>query len=144
MKMRHVCPPLLTKALVDAGGLATVRQTALNFLVQDESRILYYEDRIKSMPVPVFKRHGVVSGDSDLITLSVGKLTFEQKAHLKMLRERRLQEFVKKRGLVSGIIECSIPNPFQTVSGTRFSWNPAEDVPYVEQPRMGVPLMLTT
>jgi diadenosine tetraphosphate (Ap4A) HIT family hydrolase len=99
MKMSHVYQPLLIKALVDAGGSATIRQIALNFLVQDESQILYYEDRIKSMPVPVLKRHGVVSRNADLITLSVGKLTFEQKAHLKMVCERRLQEFVKKRGL---------------------------------------------
>jgi len=57
MKMSHVYQPLLIKALIDAGGSATLRQIALNFLVQDESQILYYEDRIKNMPVPVLKRH---------------------------------------------------------------------------------------
>ncbi len=99
MKMSHVYQPLLIKALIDAGGSATLRQIALNFLVQDESQILYYEDRIKNMPVPVLKRHGVVERSGNLVSLSVDKLTFEQKAHLKMLCESRLQDFVKKKGL---------------------------------------------
>lgn len=99
MKMSHIYQPLLIKALIDAGGSATLRQIALNFLVQDESQILYYEDRIKNMPVPVLKRHGVVDREKNLVTLALEKLTFEQKAHLKMLCERKMQEFVKKKGL---------------------------------------------
>jgi len=67
--------------------------------VQDESQILYYDDRIKNMPVPVLKRHGVVEREKNLVSLSVEKLTFEQKAHIKMLCERKMQAFVKKNGL---------------------------------------------
>lgn len=99
MKMTHIYQPLLIKVLIDAGGSATLRQIALDFLVQDESQILYYEDRIENMPVPVLKRHGVVSREKNLVSLSVEKLTFEQKAHIKMLCERKIQEFVKKKGL---------------------------------------------
>ncbi len=99
MKMSHVCQPLLIKALIDAGGSATLRQIALNFLVQNESQILYCEDRIKHMPVPVLKRHGVVERSGNLVSLPVDKLTSEQKAHLKMLCESRLQDFVKRKGL---------------------------------------------
>jgi len=99
MKMSHIYQPLLIKALVEAGGSATLRQIALNFLVQDESQALYYEDRIRSMPVPVLLKHGVISRAKDLVSLSVEKLSFVQKAHIKALCEKRLQEFVKKKGL---------------------------------------------
>jgi hypothetical protein len=50
MSMSHVYQPLLVRALVDAGGVATVRQLAQVFLAQDESQLLYYEKRIKEMP----------------------------------------------------------------------------------------------
>ena len=30
------------------------------FLHWDESQVVYYENRIKKMPLPVLKRHGVV------------------------------------------------------------------------------------
>jgi hypothetical protein len=37
MSMSHVYPPLLVRALLDAGGAATLRQLAQVFLSQDES-----------------------------------------------------------------------------------------------------------
>jgi diadenosine tetraphosphate (Ap4A) HIT family hydrolase len=99
MTMSHVYQPVLIRSLVDAGGKATLRQLAQAFLVQDESQILYYEDRIKKMPFPVLKKHGVVARDGDLVSLTTKKLTLQQKAHVRMLCEQRLQEFVTKRGL---------------------------------------------
>ena len=60
MTMSHVYQPVLIRSLVDAGGKATLRQLAQAFLVQDESQLLYYEDRIKKMPFPVLRKHGVV------------------------------------------------------------------------------------
>jgi ATP adenylyltransferase len=71
MRMSHIYQPLLIRTLVDAGGTATLRQLAMAFLDRDESQVLYYEDRIKKMPVPVLKRHGVVDRNGDLISLSV-------------------------------------------------------------------------
>jgi ATP adenylyltransferase len=53
MTMSHVYQPLLVRALVDAGGVATVRQLAQVFLVQDESQLLYYAKRINEMPLKV-------------------------------------------------------------------------------------------
>ena len=121
-----------------------MRQIALNFLVQDESQILYYDDRIKNMPVPVLSRHGVVEREKNLASLSVEKLTFEQKAHIKMLCERKMQAFVKKTGWRFGTIECSIQNPFQMVSAIRFLWNPKEDVRYAGPPKTtGVSMVIT-
>jgi ATP adenylyltransferase len=57
MSVSHVYQPLLVRALVDAGNTATVRQFAQVFLVQDESQLLYYEKRIKEMPLKVLNRH---------------------------------------------------------------------------------------
>ena len=99
MSMSHVYQPVLIKSLIDAGGYATFRQLAQEFLLQDESQLRYYESRIKKMPLPVLRKHGVVERNGDLVTLTTKRLTLEQKAKLKMLCEQRLQEFVVKRGL---------------------------------------------
>ena len=99
MSMSHVYQPLLVRALVDAGGAATLRQLAQVFLSQDESQLLYYEKRIKGMPLKVLTKHGVVASDGQLVSLSTGDLTIEQKAHIRMLCEQRLQLFVQKRGI---------------------------------------------
>ena len=99
MSMSHVYQPLLIRALVDAGGVATVRQLAQIFLSQDESQLLYYEKRIKEMPLKVLKRHAVVASDGLLVSLSAKGLTLEQKAHIRMICEQKLQSFVRKRGI---------------------------------------------
>jgi ATP adenylyltransferase len=99
MSMSHVYQPLLVRALVDAGGVATVRQLAQVFLVQDESQLLYYEKRIKEMPLKVLKRHAVIASDGQLVSLNTKNLTLVQKAHIRMLCEQKLQSFVQKRGI---------------------------------------------
>jgi diadenosine tetraphosphate (Ap4A) HIT family hydrolase len=99
MRLSHIYQPLLIKALVDAGGSATIRQLANAFLSQDESQLIYYQDRIKQMPLKILSKHGIVSKDDDLVVLNAGKLTLEQKAKIKMLCEQKLQEYVAKRGL---------------------------------------------
>ena len=99
MSMSHIYQPLLIKTLVDSGGSATLRQLAHAFLSQDESQLIYYEDRIKQMPLKILRKHGIVSKTSDLVTLSTEKLTLEQKAQVKMICEKKLQEYVAKRGI---------------------------------------------
>ncbi len=97
--MSHVYQPLLVRALVDSGGTATLRQLAQVFLSQDESQLLYYEKRIKEMPLKVLRRHNVVESNGQLVSLTTPNLTLEQKAHIRMLCEQRLQSFVQKRGI---------------------------------------------
>jgi ATP adenylyltransferase len=99
MSMSHIYQPLLIKTLIDSGGSATLRQLAYAFLSQDESQLIYYEDRIKQMPLKVLGKHGIVSKTGDLVALNTGKLTLEQKAQVKMICEKKLQEYVAKRGL---------------------------------------------
>ena len=99
MSMRHIYQPLLIKTLVDAGGSATIRQLANAFLSQDESQLIYYEDRIKQMPLKILHKHGIVKKDGNLVVLNAGRMTLEKKANIRMLCEQKLQEYVAKRGL---------------------------------------------
>lgn len=99
MSMSHIYQPLLIKTLVDAGGSATLRQIANAFLSQDESQLIYYEDRIRKMPLMVLRDHGIVSKKGGLVTLNTEKLTLEQKAQVKMICEQKLQEYVARREL---------------------------------------------
>ena len=79
MRMSHIYQPLFIKSLVEAGGSATIRQLAHKFLTQDESQLLYYEKRIKDMPLNVLRNHGVVSSKGNFISLNTKKLSFEQR-----------------------------------------------------------------
>jgi hypothetical protein len=99
MRMSHVYQPLLIKTLVAAGGTATLRQVAIAFLTEDESQITFYQDRIRDMPFPVLRRHGVVRRDGDLLSLEVPKLTYQQAAALRALCERRIGEFLESIGV---------------------------------------------
>jgi diadenosine tetraphosphate (Ap4A) HIT family hydrolase/5-methylcytosine-specific restriction endonuclease McrA len=99
MRMSHVYQPLLIKTLVAAGGTATLRQLAIAFLAEDESQLLFYEDRIEKMPVRVLKRHGVIKQDGDLISLAIPRMDFQQRSKVRELCERRLQAFLQQRGL---------------------------------------------
>ena len=99
MSMSHIYQPLLIRSLIDAGGSATIRQLSNYFLAQDESQLRYYENRIKQMPLRILRKQGIVSKDGDLVALKVNKLSFEQKAQIKMICEKKIQEYVVKRGL---------------------------------------------
>ena len=101
MRMAHIYQPLLIKALIESDGMATFRQLAHTFLAQDESQLLYYENRIKVMPVPVLLKHGIIERAGQLVKLKVDKLTFKEKAQLKALCDQKIQEFLEKRGLAT-------------------------------------------
>ena len=99
MRMSHIYQPLLIKSLIEAGGIATVRQLATSFLSSDESQILYYEKRLKEMPIKVLSKHGIIAREGELVSLNTKKLTLEQKAELKKLCEQKIQEYIVSRGL---------------------------------------------
>ena len=99
MAMSHVYQPALIRALVSAGGVATLRQLAQSFLCEDESQLVYYEKRIKEMPVRVLRKHGVITTQGQLVSLAIPPLTIEQRARIRIACEQRLQAFVQKRGL---------------------------------------------
>ena len=98
MSMSHLYQPLLGRALVDAGGVAAVRQLAQVFLVQDESqsRTRRSEQRNDAQGP---QRHEVIASEGQLVSLNTKSLTLVQKAHIRMICEQKLQSFVQKRGI---------------------------------------------
>jgi len=111
MKMSAVYQPAVIRALISAGGSATVRQLAHALLGEDESQLLYYESILKKMPIPVLKKHGVLTRAGDLVTLNTRKLTLEQRAQLRLACEQRLQDYIHKRGLSIWDHRLLEPNP---------------------------------
>ena len=101
MRMSHIYQPLLIKSLVESNGLATLRQVAYDFLAEDESQLLYYEKRIREMPVRILAKHGILQKDGDLLRLNVGRLTFKEKSKIRSLCDQKIQEFLEKRGLAT-------------------------------------------
>lgn len=99
MRLSHIYQPLLIKALVEAGGSATIRQLATTFLSSDESQILYYEKRLKEMPIRVLSQHGIIAKEKDFVSLNIEKLTLVQRAEIKKLCESKMQEYIAARGL---------------------------------------------
>lgn len=115
MRMSHVYQPLLIRLLVESGGQSTLRQLAKEFSAFDEAQVLLYEHRLKTMPIPVLKRHGILSKDRNLVTLDVKKLTLEQKRAVIAECEARISAFIMQRGLAtwSGLLELD-PVPEST------------------------------
>lgn len=109
MRMSHVYQPLLIRLLLEAGGKATVRQLARGFASEDAAQISYYEARIKQMPIPVLKRHGVVTKDADVVALDIGRLSFEESVILQAECNRRIAAFLTERGQSAwtGMIEAT-------------------------------------
>jgi len=77
---------------------STLRQLAMAFVVEDERQILFYEDRIKKMPLPVLKKHGIVQYKGNLASLATGRLSFEQRARVRVICKHRIQDFLRQRG----------------------------------------------
>ena len=101
MRMSHAYQPLLIRSLLDAGGKATIRNIATDFAKEDEALIQDYELRIKRMPLKVLKKHGFVKYENGLVSLSVENLTFDQRAKLRALCEKRISQFLSKRGIAT-------------------------------------------
>jgi len=107
MRMSHIYQPLLIRLLVEAGGRATLRQLAKEFASFDEGQILLYESRLKKMPIPVLKRHEVVSKNGDLVLLSCGEFSLEERRMIVAACESRISQFIRSRGLTTwaGLLE---------------------------------------
>ena len=99
MRMSHVYQPLLIRSLLDAGGQASLRQVAAAFVAEDEAQLRYYEERIKTMPLKVLRKHGVCSYHNGVVSLDVDTLTFEQRATLRAACEQRIAAFLQQRGV---------------------------------------------
>lgn len=101
MRMSHIYQPLLIKLLVEAGGISTVRQLAIEFLTEDEPYVKYYEDIIKRYPHQTLSKKGIISSDEKkrVFTLStdVSKLSPADRAEITLACEQRIREYIQKR-----------------------------------------------
>jgi len=98
MRMSYVYQLLMIKALLAAGGTATPRQVVLAFLSEDESKIAFYERRIRVCR----SLYCDVTGWSDeraTFFLEGPKLTYQQSASLRALCEKRIGDFLESRGV---------------------------------------------
>ena len=133
MRMSHIYQPLLIKILLEAGGKATIRHLANEFIKSDESQIRYYQNIIKNMPIKVLKSHNVVNQDKDTIELNLNlqKLTLNDKADIKQICDQKIQEYISKRGL--GIWDYRmLDKPISDVLRLRVYEKLKENVLYVE------------
>ena len=99
MSMSHIYQPVLIRALIDAGGSATVRQLAHEFLGLDESQLIYYERKIRKMPAKVLRKRRVIAQKGNLVSLTVPRLTLQQRAELKKICDQRLQDYIVRNGI---------------------------------------------
>lgn len=99
MKLSHIYQPLLIKNLLNSGGSSTIRQMALSFLFEDESQIMYYEKRLKEMPIKVLSKHNIILKEGNFISLNCRSLTLQQKAELKKICEAKIQDYIVAKGL---------------------------------------------
>lgn len=60
---------------------------------------MYFENRLKEMPLRVLSKHDLITREGNLISLNIKKLPVEQKSQIKMLCEETLREFIDKKGL---------------------------------------------
>jgi ATP adenylyltransferase len=78
-----------------------LRQLATALLMEDESQLLYYGDRIKKMPLPVVRRHGIITSDRNVVSLNAGKLSYQERAAIELARTQQLAGFLQRRGLAT-------------------------------------------
>jgi len=98
MRLSHVYQPLVISCLVQVGGAATLDELAASFLLGDERVLDYYVDRIRQMPVPVLANHGIVERRGDVVRLTTGPLTGEQRRRVEALCRKHLESFLEQRG----------------------------------------------
>ena len=105
MRMSHVYQPLMIRALVEAGGSASIRQLANQFLAKDDGQIRYYERIIRRYPVPVLKRHRIVTMNDGTVSLNIQDLDDQSRTQLKDICDQKIGEFMTARG--NGIFRLS-------------------------------------
>jgi len=99
MRMSHVYQPVMIRALLERGGHASHEDIARALLNEDRSQLEYYSDITRNMVGRVLTNHHIVTRDEGTYELvGYGKLTPAQVSKLKDACDRKLDEYVAKRG----------------------------------------------
>ena len=99
MRMSHIYQPIMIEVLLSHGGRASISEIAHALLIQDRSQLEYYAETTKNMVGRVLTKRGVVQRAGDSYELSgFSHLSADQIEELKTICERKLDEYVSKRG----------------------------------------------
>jgi len=100
MRMSHIYQPVMIRELLAHGGAANIRDIAAAFLARDESQLEYYEQITKDMPGKVLAKHGIVTREGDLYSLTAdpSQLSSDERAELMRLCDDAVSAYVQKRG----------------------------------------------
>ena len=99
MRMSHVYQPVMLRLLLGRNGRASVQDVARALLNEDRSQLEYYSEITKNMVGRVLANRAVVKregGDYEL--LGYDRLTAEQVQELKAICDRKLAEYIARRG----------------------------------------------
>jgi ATP adenylyltransferase len=99
MRMSHIYQPVMIRTLLDTGGTAAEDEIARNLLSHDVSQIEYYSNITRNMVGRVLRNHGIVERERETYRLvGFDSLTAEQREKLKEACDRKLDEYIERRG----------------------------------------------
>jgi 5-methylcytosine-specific restriction endonuclease McrA len=99
MRMSHVYQPVMIRLLLERGGRASREEIARALLNEDRSQLEYYSEITRDMVGRVLTSRGVTKRDgTSYELLGHEQLTPEQVKQLKDACERKLADYVSKRG----------------------------------------------
>ncbi len=101
MRMSHIYQPVMLRVLLENNGHALRTDIARAFLNEDRSQIEYYETIVRNMPGRVLSRHHIIErgGRDYRLAARFNDLTEKERQELIAQCDRKLQEFLEKRGL---------------------------------------------
>ncbi len=100
MKMSHIYKPLMLIELIKGNGKASGRKIAKSFLDYDETQIDYYREIVKKMPFNyISKSLKELKREKENYYIEAFNLTKEEKGELIALCNKRLDEYIDKRGI---------------------------------------------
>jgi ATP adenylyltransferase len=99
IRMSHVYQPVMLRVLLDRGGRASREEIARAILNEDRSQLECYSEITRDMVGRVLTNRGVVKRDgANYELLGFEKLTADQVQELKDICDRKLAEYVARRG----------------------------------------------
>ncbi len=99
MRMSHIYQPVMIKKLLNSSGKATDKEIAEMLLQFDPSQVEYYQSITNNMVGQVLRKHKIVSKEKNNYLLEGFKGFNElQKQELVQICERKIDEYIKKRG----------------------------------------------
>jgi 5-methylcytosine-specific restriction endonuclease McrA len=99
MRMSHVYQPVMIRTLLESGGSCSVDRITKALLLHDRGQIEYYTQITHYMVGRVLRNRGVVERDGKSYRLiGAAEWSKEQRAELRAVCDRRLAEYIDKRG----------------------------------------------